>query len=716
MARKKRKSRQTLNSFNNTVLNVFVQNPTKQYNFRQLAHTLGISDGASKQLVKDILIKLAAAKEIVELKRGKYQIHPNKVQQVPEHNTITGIVDMKQTGKAYILSDELQEDVFIAANNTFRALNGDTVKVHLFPARSGRKQEGRVIEVLKRGKTRFSGIVEISKNYAFVVPDDTSVPVDLFIPLNQLNGAKHGEKVIAKITDWPKNSKNPFGEITDVLGKPGDNNVEMQSILANAGFPLQFPKQVLKEAEVIEDIDYTTELKNRKDFREIFTCTIDPEDAKDFDDALSLQMTKNGKWEVGIHIADVSHYVKPGSNIDKEAYERGTSIYLVDRVIPMLPEKLSNLVCSLRPNEDKLCYSAVFILDDNAKVESEWFGRTIINSNVRFNYEEVQEIIEGKDHEYKTLMLKLHELSSALRKERFEKGAIAFKSQEVKFKLDENGKPIGAYIKEQKDSNRLIEDFMLLANRKVAERVGRKRGNKEVKTFIYRIHDVPNPDKLQKFAEFVSKLGYKINVNSQKTISSSLNDLFEQVKGKGEENMIESIAVRTMAKAEYAIQNIGHYGLSFKYYTHFTSPIRRYPDLMVHRLLDMYLTGGKSVNPAEYEEKCKHSSEMERKAMEAERASIKYKQAEYLLDKVGQEFSGLISGVSKWGLFVELDGNKCEGMVSLRYMDDDFYYLDEDNYKVIGSQFGKEYRLGDPIRIKVKRIDLSKKQMDFELV
>ena len=716
MAGKKRKSKKKNNSFNNTVLNVFVQNPGKQYNFRQLAYTLGIEDKASKQLVKDILIKLATAKEIVELKRGKYQIHPNRIKQSPGRNTVTGVVDMKQTGKAYIISDELTEDVFIAANNTFRALNGDTVKVHLFPIRQGRKLEGRITEVIKRGKSSFVGIIEISKNYAFLIPDDTSTPVDIFIPLTHLKGAKSGEKVIAKITDWPKHSKNPFGEITDILGQPGDNDVEMYSILANSGFPLQFPKKVLKEAENIQAQSTEIEISNRKDFRNIYTCTIDPEDAKDFDDALSIREINGGKWEVGIHIADVSHYVKPGTALDKEAYERGTSIYLVDRVIPMLPEKLSNNVCSLKANEDKLCYSAVFIMDEKAKVESEWFGKTIINSDKRFNYDEVQDIIEGKEYDNKDQILTLHLLASELRKQRFSSGAIAFKSQEVKFKLDENGKPLGAYIKEQKDSNRLIEDFMLLANRKVAERIGKKRGNKETKTFVYRIHDVPNPDKLQKFAEFVAKLGYNIKLNSQKTISSSLNTLFDQVSGKGEENMIEAIAIRTMAKAEYAINNIGHYGLSFKYYTHFTSPIRRYPDLMVHRLLEMYFDGGKSVNPAEYEEKCKHSSEMERKALEAERASVKYKQAEYLLDKLGEEFSGLISGVSKWGIFVELDGNKCEGMVSLRYMDDDFYYLDEDNYKVIGSQFGKEYRLGDPVRIKVKKIDLAKKQMDFELV
>jgi ribonuclease R len=585
----------------------------------------------------------------------------------------------------------------------------------LFPARKGKKTEGKIIEIIERGKKQFVGILEISKNYAFLVPDDNNVPIDIFIPLSNLKGAQNGNKAIAVITDWPEHSKNPFGEITEVLGKPGEHEVEMKSILADFDFPLRFPANVVKEANEIPTEISQKEIESRKDFRNVFTITIDPQDAKDFDDAISLRKKDNGNWEVGVHIADVSYYVKPGTAIDKEAFARGTSIYLVDRVIPMLPEKLSNDVCSLRANEDKLCYAAVFELDHDTEVLSEWYGRTIINSNYRYNYEEVQEIIEGKENQYKESILILNDLAKKLRDDRFKKGSIAFSSQEVKFILDENGKPTGAYIKEQMDSNRLIEDFMLLANRKVAEKIGKKKGRQEPKTFVYRIHDVPNPEKLQTFSEFVSKLGYKLNLGSRKSISSSLNQLFEQIKGKGEENMIENIAVRTMAKAEYSINNIGHYGLTFHHYTHFTSPIRRYPDLMVHRLLDLYLNDAPPVNPVEYEEKCKHASEMERKALQAERASIKYKQAEYLLDKIGQEFNGLISGVSKWGIFVELDGNKCEGMVSLKYLDDDFYYLDEENYRVIGHQLGKEYKLGDPIRIRVKKIDLAKKQMDFEL-
>jgi ribonuclease R len=705
------------NEFTNRVFNLFSENSDNSYNFRQTASQLGITDKREKDQIRSILEQLCTQGSLIEMNRGKYKLNPKLITAIAKANTVTGVVDMKSTGKAYIISPELPEDVFIESNNTNHALNGDKVKVHLFPKRKDRKQEGIIVEIIERAKKQFVGIVHVSKRFAFLVPDSQLINVDIYIPLTALKGAKHGQKAVALITEWPEKATNPIGEIIHVLGQPGDNNVEMNAILAEFDFPLEFPKAAEAEAKRIQNVVLPEELAKRRDFRDIWTCTIDPADAKDFDDALSLQKHPDGTWEVGVHIADVSHYVTPGTAIDTEAYERGTSIYLVDRTIPMLPEQLSNLVCSLRPDEEKLCFSAVFKLNDKAEILNEWFGRTVIKSNRRYAYEEVQVMIEGAEGDFKNELMTLHNLSSKLREERFKKGSIAFKSQEVKFKLDEKGKPIGVMIKEQKEANYLIEDFMLLANRRVAEKIATKKNKDgEAKTFVYRIHDQPNPEKLIRFSEFLKKLGYGFQTNSRKSITTSFNSLFDQILGKGEENMIETIAIRTMARAVYTTQNIGHYGLSFKYYTHFTSPIRRYPDLMVHRLLQRYLEDKPSASQEEYEEKCKHSSDMERKAMEAERASVKYKQAEYLMDRIGEEFDGLISGVSKWGIFVELTESKCEGMVSLRLMNDDFYYLDEENYRIIGQRWGKIYRLGDKIRIKVKKIDLQKKQMDFDLV
>lgn len=718
MAKKKKAAATTHgknDAFISTVESLFSSNPFKSYNFRQVARQLGVTDKVSKEVVSNLLEKLTARKIVIELNRGKYKYNPDLLNDKILTATVEGVVDMKQTGKAYVAVPGLDEDIFIGAGQTGHALHGDTVRVHLFPMRRGRKVEGQIVEVLKRAKSQFVGTVQITGKFAFLIPDDVSVPVDIFIPGESLNKARHGQKAIARITDWPERSKNPFGEIIQVLGTPGDNNVEMNSILASFEFPLQFRPDTLKEAEKIPEIIDESEAARRRDFREIWTCTIDPADAKDFDDALSLRKLDNGEWEVGVHIADVSHYVKPKTALDKEAFDRGTSIYLVDRTIPMLPEKLSNLVCSLRPHEDKLCFAAVFTMNDKAEISSEWFGKTIINSNRRYNYEEVQLMIEGGDGDFKSELLILNQLATRLREERFKKGSIAFHTQEVKFILDANGKPLDTYIKEQKESNMLIEDFMLLANRRVAEKIGKKRGNVNPKTFVYRVHDEPNPEKLQKFSEFLIKLGYKLNTGSRKGVANSFNTLFEQIAGKGEKTMIETIAIRTMSKAEYSTVNVGHYGLAFTHYTHFTSPIRRYPDLMVHRLLEWYLDGKGSVNKDEYEGYCVHSSEMERKATEAERASIKYKQAEYLQDKIGQSFTGLISGVSKYGIFVELDGSKCEGMISLKYMDDDFYYLDDENYRVIGQHHGREFKLGAPVKIRVKRVDLQRKQMDFVL-
>ena len=632
------------NAFVNNVLMVFINDPFSAMNYKQVSAKLGIDDKASKQLVINILYELLLSEALIEDSRGKYKLNPLYVNEtLISKSYVNGIVDMKQTGKAYIITEDGGEDIFIASTDTHHALNGDKVKVHLFPARKGRKKEGQIVEILERVKKDFVGIVQISKKFAFLVPDNNNVPVDIFIPLDHLNGAQNGDKALARITDWPERANNPFGEIIHVLGKPGENNVEMQSILIEYGFPLAFPDNVEKEANKIPEQIPESEIKHRRDFRDIITFTIDPEDAKDFDDALSIRKLDNGNWEVGVHIADVSYYVTPGSLIDGEAYDRGTSIYLVDRVIPMLPEKLSNGVCSLKPNEDKLCYSAVFEMDDNAKITKEWFGKTVIHSDRRFNYGEVQQIIDAKDGEFVDEILVLHNLALKLREERFKVGAINFKSTEVKFKLDEEGKPLGVFVKEVMDSNRLIEDFMLLANKKVAELIGKKKNsNNEAKTFVYRIHDEPNPEKLETFVQFLTKLGYKMKIGNRKNLANSFNSLFTAIEGKGEENMIETIAIRTMAKAFYSTENIGHYGLAFPYYTHFTSPIRRYPDLMVHRLLSLYLANKPSVSKGEYEEKCKHSSDMEKKAADAERASIKYKQAEYLSDKIGQTFYGLI--------------------------------------------------------------------------
>ena len=716
---KKKKIENKLSTFTSVILGIFADEPFRPKNYKQVCKIMGIKDQAGKDVVYNLLIDLKDKGLLKENKPYSYVMSPEGMEQFrPKMRYVEGTVEMKSTGKAYVIrDDEDGDDIFIAANNTFKALHGDRVRVAMFPKRNNSKPEGEIVEVLERRHTDFVGILNISRGYVYVRPDVDWMPVDIFIPRGGLHRAKDGDKVIAHLVDWPDGSGNPFGEITRVLGKPGENDVEMESILAAHEYPIEFPKEVEKEASKIPAKISKDEIKKRRDFRKIFTITIDPADAKDFDDAISLQKLPNGHWEVGVHIADVSHYVRPGSAIDQEALDRGTSVYLVDRTIPMLPEKLCNNVCSLRPDEEKLTFSAVFEMDDNAKIYDRWIGKTVIKSCRRYTYEEVQAMIDGGEGDYKAEILKFNDLATKLREQRMALGSINFHTEEVKFVLDENKKPIDTYIRVQNESHELIEDFMLLANRTVAETFGKPDSKWHNHTFVYRIHDEPNPEKLNKFVTLISRLGYSMNLSNRSSLVKSYNKLFKDVEGKGEKNLIETVAVRTMAKAIYSTDNIGHYGLAFDYYTHFTSPIRRYPDLMVHRLIERYLIENQgSVDKKKYDDMCKHASDMEKQAEEMERQSIKYKQAEYLQDKIGQVFEGLVSGVSKWGLFVELKGNKCEGLVRYEDLPGDYYYLDDDNFRVIGQQTGRVIQLGDEVRVVVKAVDLFKHRMDFEML
>jgi ribonuclease R len=709
---KKNKKGQMAEIFNkpklkNAVLNIFNEQPERIFNYKQIADLLLIKDPEITKLVYVSLEELADSDHLQVIQRGKYRLKSRG-------GSITGVVDMQRQGYAYVVSEEVEKPVLVSEHNLNHAMDGDKVRVQLYAIRKKQPPEGEVVEVLERAKSVYVGTVAKSRNFSFVIPSGKSA-FDLFVPNEKLKDAQDGQKVIARITEWPTGAKNPFGEVIEVLGDVGNNNTEMHAILAEFDLPLRFPDNVLKAAEKIPDQIPEEEIRRRRDVREVTTFTIDPKDAKDFDDALSVRKLDNGLWEVGVHIADVSYYVHPGSILDDEAYDRATSVYLVDRVVPMLPEKLSNGVCSLRPNEDKLCYSAIFELDDEAQIHKQWFGRTVIHSDKRFAYEDAQQIIETGEGELKEEVLTLHRLAVKLREARFKNGSIAFERIEVKFNLDEAGKPLSVYFKEAKESNQLIEEFMLLANKRVAEFIGMPTDHKAPKTFVYRIHDKPDPDKLLNFNHFIHKFGYVLQLGTPGQISKSMNALMNNVKGKTEQNVIETLAIRTMAKAAYSTRNIGHYGLSFEYYTHFTSPIRRYPDVMVHRLLDRYLAGGKTVNAAKWEDMCKHSSDMENKAANAERASIKYKQVEFMMDKIGEEFKGVVSGVTDWGIFVELE-NKCEGLVPVSSLDDDFYIFDEKNYCLVGRHTQQKYQLGDELTVEIMRANLEKKQLDFRLV
>jgi ribonuclease R len=629
------------------------------------------------------------------------------------HSYITGTVDMTRMGYGFISSDELKEDVFVSAKNLRTALHGDKVKVLLYARRKGSRPEGEVVEILERWRSTFVGTVELMPNFAFLLPDNKNMPVDLFIPLSKLNGAQQGQKAVARVIDWDPDSKNPVAEIVNVLGFPGQHETEIHAILAEFELPYHFSEELEKESETIPAEISEREIRSRRDFRGIPTFTIDPADAKDFDDALSLRQLENGNWEVGVHIADVTHYVRPGSLLEEEARQRATSVYLVDRVVPMLPERLSNNICSLKPFEDKLTYSAVFEINHRSEVLGEWFGRTIIRSGRRFSYGEAQQVIDTGDGDMKEQILLLHKLAQQLRKRRFESGAFAFERIEVQFELDENGKPLGIKFRDMGTANQLIEEFMLLANRKVAEFVGKKL---RAKTFVYRIHDKPDPEKIDSFIHFIKRFGYKLESDDNAPLPKTMNKLLRSVAGKKEQNIIETLALRAMAKAVYSTENIGHYGLAFRYYTHFTSPIRRYPDMMVHRLLTTYLNDEEPLKSEKYQKLCDHSSKMERMATEAERASIKYKQVEYMSDKAGRPFEGVISGVTEWGIYVEIIENQCEGMIHIRELGDDYYEYDENNYCIRGRSKGRVYTLGDRVTIELVKADLQKKQLDYRLV